>query len=177
MVGVLDIQSREPGAFDENDRSLFEALAAPVAVAMRNANLYRSEQWRRKVAESFRDVAYLQAVMVANIKPGVKLKSLLNLCLDNFDKLGYPAEKTNHVHGGPTGYRVSYPERCLDPLETVHSGMAFTWYLTVTGAKTEETLLVDHEGLEIMTLSNNWPLANISVEGKNIAIPDLLVKG
>ena len=59
VLGVLDIQSREPNAFDENDRSLFEALAAPIAVAMRNANLYRSEQWRRKVAESFRDVAHL----------------------------------------------------------------------------------------------------------------------
>lgn len=61
VVGVLDIQSQEQGAFDENDRSLFEALAAPIAVAMRNANLYHSEQWRRRVAESFRDVANLIA--------------------------------------------------------------------------------------------------------------------
>jgi serine phosphatase RsbU (regulator of sigma subunit)/putative methionine-R-sulfoxide reductase with GAF domain len=59
VLGVLDIQSQEPDAFDENDRSLFEALAAPIAIAMRNANLYRSEQWRRRVAESFRDVANL----------------------------------------------------------------------------------------------------------------------
>lgn len=59
VLGVLDIQSREPNAFDDSDRALFEALAAPVAVAMRNASLYRSEQWRRKVAESFRDVANL----------------------------------------------------------------------------------------------------------------------
>ena len=56
---MLDIQSRQPHAFDENDRSLFEALAASIAVAIRNANLYRSEQWRRKVAESFRDIAHL----------------------------------------------------------------------------------------------------------------------
>lgn len=59
ILGVLDIQSREVNAFDENDRSLFESLAASVAVAIRNANLYRSEQWRRKVAESFRDVAQM----------------------------------------------------------------------------------------------------------------------
>src|SRR5512140_2488500 len=59
VLGVLDIQSLHPNAFDENDRSLFEAMAAPIAVAMRNANLYRSEQWRRKVAESFRGVAHL----------------------------------------------------------------------------------------------------------------------
>lgn len=59
VLGVLDIQSREVDAFDANDQSLFEALAASIAVTMRNATLYHSEQWRRKVAESFRDVAQL----------------------------------------------------------------------------------------------------------------------
>lgn len=59
VIGVLDIQCQRAHKFDHNDRSLFEALAASIAAAIRNANLYRSEQWRRKVAESFRDVAYL----------------------------------------------------------------------------------------------------------------------
>ena len=59
VMGILDIQSDQVNAFDENDRSLFEALAVTIASAMRNATVYRSEQWRRQVAESFRDVAYL----------------------------------------------------------------------------------------------------------------------
>lgn len=57
VVGVLDIQSSQVNAFAENDRTLLEALSSSVAVAMRNASLYRSEVWRRQVAESFRDVA------------------------------------------------------------------------------------------------------------------------
>jgi len=124
----------------------------------------------------FHDMAYLQAVMVASTKPGVKLNSLLNLCLSHFDKLGYPEEKTNHVHGGPTGYRVSYPERSLDPDETVHSNMAFSWYLTVAGAKTEETLLVNDKGAEMISLANNWPMVTPDYGGTKVAIPDLLVK-
>ena len=124
----------------------------------------------------FHDMAFLQVVMVGSTKPGVRLNSLLKLCLDQFDKLGYPEEKTNHVHGGPTGYRVSYPERCLDEDETVRPNMAFSWYLTVSGAKTEETLLVNDLGAEIISLSNNWPTINMAYEGANIAIPDLLVK-
>jgi phosphoserine phosphatase RsbU/P len=59
VLGVLDIQSDRKEAFDENDRSLFEALADNIAIAMRNATLYRSERWRRQVAESLRDVAGL----------------------------------------------------------------------------------------------------------------------
>ncbi len=80
ILGVLDIQSREPGAFDENDQALFEALAAPVAVAMRNANLYRSELWRRRVAESFRDVANL----VTSNRP---INQLLNILLEKLESI------------------------------------------------------------------------------------------
>ncbi len=80
VLGVLDIQSLSPNAFDENDRTLFEALAAPIAVAMRNATLYRSEMWRRKVAESFRDVAQI----ISNHQP---LNQLLDLILERLEAL------------------------------------------------------------------------------------------
>ncbi|MEN6435236.1 MAG: GAF domain-containing protein [Anaerolineaceae bacterium] len=59
VYGVLDIQSDLPNAFDEDDRSIIETLAGSIAIAIRNANLYRAEQWRREVADSFRDVASL----------------------------------------------------------------------------------------------------------------------
>ncbi len=59
VLGVLDIQSNQRNTFLQDDLSLFEALAANVAVALRNASLYRSECWRRQVAESLRDVAGL----------------------------------------------------------------------------------------------------------------------
>jgi sigma-B regulation protein RsbU (phosphoserine phosphatase) len=51
VLGVLDVQSDSRDAFGDDDRFLFEALADSVAIAIRNANLYRSEQWRRQVAD------------------------------------------------------------------------------------------------------------------------------
>ena len=57
VYGVLDIQSDIPDAFTEDDKSIIETLAGSIAIAIRNANLYRTEQWRREVADSFRDVA------------------------------------------------------------------------------------------------------------------------
>lgn len=58
-MGVLDIQSDQVNEFSQDDVMLLEALTSSIAIAMRNANLYRGEQWRRKVADSFRDVAAL----------------------------------------------------------------------------------------------------------------------
>jgi len=59
IVGVLDIQSDRLNTFSEDDRVLFEALADYIAAAIHNADLYRSEQWRRQVADSLREVAGL----------------------------------------------------------------------------------------------------------------------
>ncbi len=59
VLGVLDVQSDQAYAFSEDDRALFEALAASISVAMRNASLYHTELWRRKVADGLREVAGL----------------------------------------------------------------------------------------------------------------------
>jgi sigma-B regulation protein RsbU (phosphoserine phosphatase) len=59
VLGVLDIQSERRNAFSENDQLMFEAVAGTIAASVRNADLYRSEQWRRQVADSLREVAGL----------------------------------------------------------------------------------------------------------------------
>ena len=59
VVGLLDIQSDKLNAFTGDDRLMFESVADTMAAAIRNADLYRSEQWRRQVADSFREVAGL----------------------------------------------------------------------------------------------------------------------
>jgi serine phosphatase RsbU (regulator of sigma subunit)/putative methionine-R-sulfoxide reductase with GAF domain len=59
VVGVLDIQSDRVNAFTEDDRVIFEAVADNIATAIHNVDLFRSEQWRRQVGESLREVAGL----------------------------------------------------------------------------------------------------------------------
>ena len=59
VVGILDIQSDMVNAFTEDDRVIFEAVADNIAIAIHNTDLYRSERWRRQVADSLREVAGL----------------------------------------------------------------------------------------------------------------------
>ena len=59
VLGVIDLQSDRLNAFDKDDVFVLETLADSVAVALRNAFLYRSELWRRQVADSLREVAGL----------------------------------------------------------------------------------------------------------------------
>jgi len=80
LIGVLDIQSDHPNEFDDSDLTLIEMLASSIAITIRNANLFRTEQWRRKVADSFKDVA---ALMTLNYP----IEELLGMILVNLEQL------------------------------------------------------------------------------------------
>jgi len=54
LLGILDIQSLELNAFDENDVMVMETLADQIAIALENARLYQEiqvELYERKLAE------------------------------------------------------------------------------------------------------------------------------
>ena len=57
ILGILDLQSDQANYFTPSDRELFESLASGIAQSIRNATLFRTERWRRSVADSFRDTA------------------------------------------------------------------------------------------------------------------------
>ncbi|HSM26459.1 MAG TPA: SpoIIE family protein phosphatase, partial [Anaerolineaceae bacterium] len=79
LLGVLDIQSTDKDAFTEHDLFTFEAIASTVSSALRNAYLFRSEQWRHKVAESFRSV-------ISMISANTDLDTLLNNILEKLNQ-------------------------------------------------------------------------------------------
>jgi serine phosphatase RsbU (regulator of sigma subunit)/putative methionine-R-sulfoxide reductase with GAF domain len=79
VVGLLDIQSDKLNAFTEDDQMMFEAVADTMAAAIRNADLYRSEQWRRQVSDSLRDVAGL-------ISDNVGVDEVLEMILSELDR-------------------------------------------------------------------------------------------
>jgi len=84
MVGLLDIQANRVNAFSDDDRLMFEAVAGTLAAAIRNADLYHSEQWRRQVADSLREVAGLLSSQagVEEVLEAVLLQLERNLPVD-----------------------------------------------------------------------------------------------
>ena len=79
VVGVLDIQSNKYNAFTEDDQRMFEAVADNIATAIHNADLYRTEQWRRQVVDGLREVAGL-------ISAEADLDDVLDAILSELDR-------------------------------------------------------------------------------------------
>lgn len=121
-------------------------------------------------------VSAIHAAVLNMTYPGVRLASMRQKVFDLFDRFGYPEEKTNHMHGGPTGYHNSYPGRCDDPQAVAVANMVFTWYITVKGAKSEETVLLGENGINIASDNHDWPMMDLDVDGSMIRLPDIMVK-
>ncbi len=77
VIGVLNVESRRVGAFQEEDLAFFTAIAGELAIALENARLYRQEQRRREEAESLYRAA--QAMMTALDLQGVMERILTEL--------------------------------------------------------------------------------------------------
>ncbi|MGC9356667.1 MAG: GAF domain-containing protein [Anaerolineae bacterium] len=53
IIGVLNVESERPNAFDKDDLRIFESIAVQLSVVMENARLYEAEREQRKlVAQS-----------------------------------------------------------------------------------------------------------------------------
>jgi Xaa-Pro dipeptidase len=80
-----------------------------------------------------------------------------------------------HHQGGPAGYE---PREYLgDPASTdvVSVGQAYAWNPSITGTKSEDTILVGKETNEVLTAIPNWPMLTVTVNRQTVTRPAILV--
>ncbi|PMP76285.1 MAG: histidine kinase, partial [Roseiflexus castenholzii] len=65
VFGVLNVQSYEPGRFDEDAQRFLMTVANQAAIALSNVRLFQSEQERRRVADTLREVAHVMTGVLA----------------------------------------------------------------------------------------------------------------
>jgi len=113
-------------------------------------------------------VATLETHLLSRLAPGLPFSEIFEWQKNKYAELGYADEWRNHFQGGPTGYVVVDALRCLTPTK-VQVNQAFDWFITVTGAKVEELVLLSENGIEIPSFQSPWPVfqsdTRISVPG------------
>ena len=80
LLGVLDLQSSTPEAFDYNDVMVFQSLAAQIAIAIQNAMIYTRERSRRLLAERLYNIGRA-------LSQTLDLEKVLELILDNLGEI------------------------------------------------------------------------------------------
>jgi Xaa-Pro aminopeptidase len=90
--------------------------------------------------------AQVLAVMNDATRPGATLGGVLQAGIDAYRETGFADEWELHHQGGSIGYqgreRVAVPD---DPT-AIEPSMAFAWNPSITGAKAEETIVLEPDG-------------------------------
>jgi len=109
-------------------------------------------------------------------KPGVNVSAIFETQKLWYSDAGFENEWMKHHQGGAIGYDdreyVIYPG--VDNI--IRKNQPFAWNPTITGAKIEDTIIAAEEGAEIITVSENWPLIIVDINGKKYPQPNILIK-
>jgi Xaa-Pro dipeptidase len=124
--------------------------------------------------KKFEAASTIAAHCVARSRAGVRFAEVLEMQKRLYGQLGYPDGWRNHFQGGITGYLPNDSTLCLDPRATIQEKQTFNWFVTITGANTEDTCISGPQGGEFLTHSGAWPLKPYTVGGQDFDLPDIL---
>jgi antitoxin VapB len=91
-----------------------------------------------------------------------------------YAELGYADEWQLHHQGGPAGYVPRETTAILDSDLRIAAGQAYAWNPSITGTKSEDTLLVKTSGVEVLTEISGWPMTAVELDGQTIWRPATL---
>jgi len=126
----------------------------------------------RRAMECAQRVGAHVATMLA---PGVRFADILAEQKKVYREAGMVDEWRLHFQGGITGYILGDAGRCLDPEARAVERQAYDYFITATGAKFEECMLLTERGLELISQGPDWPARSISTPRGTVSVADTLV--
>ncbi len=120
-------------------------------------------------------VARVDATMIAATRPGFTLGHVFGCAQEVYAAVGYADEWKLHHQGGPAGYEPREFIATPDSSELVTTGQVYAWNPSITGCKSEDSVLIGGEGYEVLTAIPGWPTLKVELADQIIARPDILI--
>jgi antitoxin VapB len=125
----------------------------------------------RRKAEA---VAQVDAAMLAATRPGQTLGEVFAAAVAAYEAAGFGDEWQLHHQGGLAGYEPREIVASPGSPEIIRAGQAYAWNPSITGAKSEDTILVGEHGNEVITAIPGWPMLEVSADGLSLPRPAML---
>ena len=119
-------------------------------------------------------VARLDATFIAHTRPGRTLGEILQHALRCYAEAGFPDEWQLHHQGGPAGYEAREIVATPGSTDLVAVGQVYAWNPSITGTKSEDTILVGPQANEVLTGIEGCPALSVTVDGQTVTRPAIL---
>jgi antitoxin VapB len=119
-------------------------------------------------------VLRIDAHFIAATRPGISMGEVFQAGIQRYAQEGFPNEWHLHHQGGLGGYEGR--ELIVTPgvKDIVRKGQVYAWNPSITGTKSEDTILIGEDDNEVLTAIDGWPVQRITVAGNEILRPEIL---
>lgn len=122
-------------------------------------------------------VANVDAAVNFSTRPGKTLGEMFQVLQKAYADNGHPDQWKLHHQGGSAGYAGREAVAVPGSPVTVRENQAFAWNPSITGVKSEDTVLITNDGTEFLTtISKDWPTVTATFEDRQIQRAAILVK-
>jgi antitoxin VapB len=121
-------------------------------------------------------VARVDAAIIAATRPGKDLSDIFKQAQTSYADVGFADEWQLHHQGGSAGYEPREIVATPSTHRQVVANQVYAWNPSITGAKSEDSVLVGEQGNEILTKVTNWPTIDIQIGNQLIQRPLILEK-
>lgn len=129
-----------------------------------------------EIRKRFEAVVKVDACFIASTRPGNTVGQVFKKAMKAYEESGFEGQWKCHHQGGLTGYSSREYKATPDMDTVIGVNQAFAWNPSISGTKSEDTILVLEGGNEIITQTGEYPLIEVEYEGHRILRPDILVR-
>ena len=126
---------------------------------------------RRHQAVTAVDVALMSAT-----QPGTTLGAIFARAQEAYAAVGHGEQWRLHHQGGSCGYLPREVVAIPGETTAAMANQAFAWNPSITGTKSEDTILCTDEGPELLAEPTDWPMIDAEWNGVQIPRPAILVR-
>jgi Xaa-Pro aminopeptidase len=116
-----------------------------------------------ELREKYEANVFIDCTLMAHTHPGIPAREVLQKGIEAYLEKGYPEEWKLHHQGGSIGYTGRDYRVNFKTPDIVQENQAFTWNPSITGTKSEDTILAISKGPEMLTRPILYPTLSMEV--------------
>ena len=130
----------------------------------------------KEIRKKYEANVFIDCTFMAASLPGLPAREVLQRGIDAYREKGFPEEWKLHHQGGSIGYTGRDYRTTFNTQEIIQENQAFTWNPSITGTKSEDTILATSKGPEMITPPILFPNLHMEAEGMSFIRPGILEK-
>ncbi|HOF18007.1 MAG TPA: M24 family metallopeptidase [Phycisphaerae bacterium] len=128
-----------------------------------------------ELADKHRAVATVDAALIGATRAGATLGEIFAEGQAAYDAVGHADQWRRHHQGGSCGYLPRDVKAAPGETLAALANQAFAWNPSITGTKSEDTILCTPNGPELLAPAGAWPTIRAEWKGFVLNRPDILV--